>query len=232
MTISDRVHFELRRRLMAGHYDPGTQLREEAVASDLGVSRTPVRAAIQRLVAEGLLEAAPNRGARVTPWRRDEAEDIFQIRILLEGHSAGLAADRIEGAQLARMEALNGRIAEAVATRLDGYLDVVHEANLEFHETIYDACGSSHLRQLGFNLLKFPMVVGGFYIYSDSDMAESVRQHEEIISSLRSRNADWARAAMTCHLTAAIERFRRSRSGATERLASAEPGLKGNEAAR
>lgn len=223
MNVSETVHLTLRRRLMSGHYDPGTQLKEEAVASDLGVSRTPVRAAIQHLIAEGLLEPASKRGAIVTQWRSEDAEDIFKLRILLEGYGASLAARHIPDERLNRMEDLNGEIEKAVRQKRKGYLDTVHNANLEFHQIIYESCGSSHLRMFGSSLLEYPMVVGGFYIYSDNDMTESIRQHQEIISSLRARNPEWARAAITCHLTAAIERFRRA--GRTNAKASSlEPG--------
>lgn len=212
MNVSEKVSLILRRRLMSGFYNPGAQLKEESVAADLGVSRTPVRTAIQRLIAEGLLEPAPKRGAVVTEWRRSDVEEIFNLRIMLEGYSASLAARRISEERIERMEHLNRCIAEAVLRKDDQYLDVVHRANLEFHQIIYDSCGSGHLRMFGSSLLEFPMMVGGFYIYSDADMAESIRQHQEIISSLRARNPEWAKAALTCHLAAAIERFRRSQS--------------------
>lgn len=211
MNISDKVYLELRRRLMSGHYEPGLRLREEAVATDLGVSRTPVRSAIDRLMAEGLLEPGQKRGAIVTEWREDDAEDIFRLRIVMESYAASLAAVKIEEDGIAQMEALNHTIADAVAGKREGHLDVVHGANLRFHQIIYESCGSVHLRQFGWKLLEFPMVIGGFYIYSEADMQESIRQHEEIISGLKSRSSDWAKAAMTSHLSAAIERFRRSR---------------------
>ena len=211
MNVSETVHLELRRRLMSGHYEPGSQLREEAVAQDLGVSRTPVRSAFERLMAEGLLEPGEKRGARVTQWRKEEAEDVFRLRILVESYAAGLAAQKIDDDRIAAMDGLNRTIDEAVAGGEEGYLDVVHEANLRFHQMVYESCGSAHLRQFGCKLLEFPMVVGGFYLYSQADIAESIRQHAEIVSGLRSRNPEWANAAMTCHLTAAIERFRRSR---------------------
>jgi DNA-binding GntR family transcriptional regulator len=221
MNVSEKVYVALRRRLMSGFYDPGAQLKEEMVAGDLGVSRTPVRSAIMRLVAEGLLEPAPKRGAIVTEWRRSEAEDIFNLRILLEGYAASLAARKITEAQLARIEELNATMERAVAEKSDQYLDLVHRANFDFHHAIFDACGSGHLRMFCSSLLEFPMVIGGFYLYSDEDMAESIRQHGEIIASLRARNPEWARAAVCCHLAAAIERFRRSKPDAGQPAARA-----------
>ena len=210
MSVGEDVYSTLRRRLMAGYYEPGSKLKEEVVAADLSVSRTPVRAAIQRLIAEGLLEKAPTRGALVTPWRAQDAEDVFNLRIMLEGYGAALAARNATREEVDRLEAWNGEIAAAVESERSDRLSVIHAANLNFHTGIYAACGSAHLRTFGVKLLEFPLVIGGFYIYTLEDMRSSVRQHGEIIAALRSGNPDYARAAVACHLTAAIERFRRA----------------------
>ncbi len=210
MNVSDKVHIVLRRRLMSGFYDPGQQLKEESVAADLGVSRTPVRSAIQRLIAEGLLEPAAKRGAVVTPWRIEDAEDIFNLRILLEGYGAALSTRNADDATFDHMEMLNERMAEAIRNPDASRLEIVHKANYEFHLALYQECGSAHLRTFGTSLLDYPLVIGGFYIYTDADMEESIRQHGEIIAALRARNAEWATAAVKCHLTAAIVRFRRA----------------------
>ena len=211
MSVSDDLHTELRRRLIAGHYDPGFKLREEHVASEFGISRTPVRAAIQRLVTEGLLEAAPNRGAIVSEWRDSDTEEIFELRVLAEGQAAAWAARNITYEQLDRMDALNARIAAAVDQKPKQFREEIQTANLDFHMVLYDACGSARLRMFGANLLDYPLVSGGFFIYSDQDAYESIRQHTEIVNALRSRNPDWARSAITSHLCAAIERFRKVR---------------------
>ena len=211
MSVSDNLHTELRRRLIAGYYDPGAKLREEHLASEFGISRTPVRAVIQRLVIEGLLETAPNRGAIVSEWWDSDTEEIFELRVFAEGQAAAWSTRRITDDQLDRMDALNARIAVALRDKPKTYLDDVQSANLDFHMALYDACGSARLRIFGTNLLDYPLVNGGFFIYSDEDAYESIRQHTEIVNALRSRNAEWARSAVTSHLCAAIERFRRAR---------------------
>ena len=216
MKVSDRAHAELRRRLMTGHYDPGSRLMEETIAADLGMSRTPIRAALQRLVTEGLLESSPNRGVTVSEWRDSDIEDIFEMRVMLEGRACALSTRRITDADVDRMRDLNETIAEAVETRKPGYLDVVNEANLAFHMAPYEYCGSAHLRMFGTSLLDYPLLVGGFYIYSEADMAESIRQHAEIVSAMRARDETWAKAAVACHLSAAVARFRRSRRALSE----------------
>ena len=211
MSISDDVHAELRRRLITGYFDPGQKLKEEHVAADLGVSRTPVRAAIQRLVSEGLLEPALKRGAIVSQWCDSDLEEIFDLRCLTEGLAAAWATRHISSEEVDRMEGLNDQIAQAIQDQPSAYLDVLQSANLAFHTAIYEACGSARLRMFGSALLEYPLVIGGFFIYSDEDALESVRQHKEIVNALRARSAEWARSATTSHLCAALERFRRSR---------------------
>lgn len=212
MSLGDDVHTELRRRLIAGHFDPGEKLKEEHVAAELGVSRTPVRAAIQRLIDEGLLVAAPKRGAIVTEWSNADTEEIFELRVLAEGQAAAWAAKNISDEEIEKMDVLNALIAVAVREQPEGYLDEIQSVNLEFHMALYDACGSARLRIFGSNLLKYPLVIGGFFIYSDEDAKESIRQHTEIVNALRLRNPEWAKAAVTSHLCAAMERFRNSKS--------------------
>jgi DNA-binding GntR family transcriptional regulator len=216
MSVSDDVHSELRRRLIAGHFEAGQKLKEEHVAGEFGVSRTPVRAAIQRLVAEGLLEAAPRRGAVVSEWSDRDTEEIFELRALAEGQAAAWATRYITDETLDRMRALNDEIARAIAAKPKGYLETIQAANLQFHMTLYETCGSARLRLFGGNLLDYPLVIGGFFIYSDADADESIRQHTEIVSALQSRNPDWARSAVKGHLCAAIERFRRARRARAE----------------
>lgn len=215
MSVGETVYVALRRRLTSGHYDPGTQLKEVAVAEDLGVSRTPVRAAFSRLIAEGLLTPSPTRGAIVTQWRKSEALDVFNLRILLEGYGAFLAAQKRSDDQLSVLQNSTDRMEMALIRQGPNHLAELDSANREFHEMLYFASGSAYLRISGRNLLDFPMVMGGFYIYDRVDIEQSIRGHREITKGIELRNGEWARAAVVCHLNAAIERFKRS-DGKTE----------------
>ncbi|MBB3184761.1 DNA-binding GntR family transcriptional regulator [Halomonas fontilapidosi] len=210
MKIGERVYQTLRRQLMVNHYEPGAHLREEVVAEQLGVSRTPVRNAFQRLISEGLLSHEKTRGAIVTGWRKSDTEDIFKLRILLEGHAAALAAHQITSEQFADVVAANDQMREAIAGNRSDRIERIARANQSFHEGLLDASGQGYLRMFARTLLHLPMV-SGFFIYSREEMDESVRQHQEIIAALQAGNEEWAKAAMTSHLNGALERFRRSR---------------------
>ncbi|MYL23771.1 FCD domain-containing protein [Halomonas alkaliantarctica] len=212
MKIGERVYQTLRRQLMVNHYEPGTHLREEVVAEELGVSRTPVRNAFQRLISEGLLSLEKSRGATVTGWQKSDTEDIFKLRILLESHATALAARNINDSQLDTIIEANDRMRQAIAGKSNDRIERIAEANKNFHEALFDASGQSYLRMFARTLLHLPMV-SGFFIYSRDEMEESVRQHQDIIAALQAGNEEWAKAAMTCHLNGALERFRRPSRG-------------------
>lgn len=216
MSVSDELHAELRRRLIAGHFNPGEKMREEHLASEFEVSRTPVRAAIKKLVSEGLLELVPNSGAFVRQWTENDVEEIFELRLLAEGTAAAWSTRHITDDDIEEMTALNEQIVEASQSNDLKRLDKVQAANHAFHMAMYETCGSARLRVFGSALLEYPNLMGGFYIYSEAEVQESIEQHREILRALKSRNAEWARASVTSHLYAALERFRNLR---TDRLA-------------
>ncbi|WP_157056417.1 GntR family transcriptional regulator [Pseudorhodobacter aquimaris] len=209
MKVSDTVYIQLRRRLVSGFYDPGTQLKEEALAAELAVSRTPVRNSIARLISEGLLTPGEKRGAFVTPWREENTADVFTLRILLEGHGAYLCATHASDDQIALLERTCQEMEHHFATKSPDWIKRMDAGNRVIHEMLYEGSCSPHLRLSGRHLLEVPQVIGGFYIYDDADIEESLRQHREIVKAIKLRNGDWARSAVSCHLSAALERFRR-----------------------
>lgn len=216
MNVSDSVYTKLRRRLVSGFYDPGTQLKEEALAAEMEVSRTPVRSAIARLISEGLLTPGEKRGALVTPWREENTSDVFTLRILLEGHGAFLCARNASEEQISLLERTCDEMEHDFATKTQDWVKRMDTGNRVIHEMLYEGSGSTHLRLSGRHLLEVPQVIGGFFIYDDRDIEESLRQHREIVKAIRLRNEEWARSAVACHLSAALERFRRRTSGQEE----------------
>src|ERR1700754_2659197 len=103
----DLVYGELRRRLMAGAFLPGERLLEEHIAKELDVSRTPVRQAIERLEADGLVKRDGRRGTVVLGWLDRDINEAFELRLLLEPYAARAAAMRATPAQIDLLEELN-----------------------------------------------------------------------------------------------------------------------------
>src|SRR3954454_19257742 len=127
-----RVRDLLEEAILGGELKPGERLRAEALAQRFGTSRTPIREALLQLEAHGLVEVEPNRGAVVKAFDRDDLQDLYEVRALIEPHAAARAATRISEVGVARLEALCDEADQLVA-------------NEEFHRLILDAAQSPRL---------------------------------------------------------------------------------------
>src|SRR5689334_3077689 len=135
---SDRAVNQLRERILGGEYVPGERLAEVELAEKLGVSRTPVREALRRLAAEGLVDITANKGARVVEYPRTDLERIFEIRARVEGMSARIAAETATTADIDRLE----EIATVLKDHSEaGRLDEVYRLNAEYHATLNGLAG-------------------------------------------------------------------------------------------
>src|SRR5690606_7562060 len=124
---------------------PGAKLREDELAQLVGCSRTPVREALRRLAAEGLLELVPNRGAHMASWTASDLDEIFDLRVLLEGYAARRAAQSISTSQVRRLKALQEEMENSAAELGPSSFDRITDLNLEFHQTIVSAADSRRL---------------------------------------------------------------------------------------
>src|SRR5215211_5988563 len=125
----DRAYSVLRQRLVGGHYRPGFHLREEPLAQELGLSRTPVRAALKRLVEDGLATADAGQGIHVAEWSEADIEETFQLRMLLEPYAASLAVEKGGNEMLQRLQASNEEMAKAIAEGGTASIGRIQEAN-------------------------------------------------------------------------------------------------------
>ena len=138
-TQQDRAYQCIRQWLSIGRFLPGERLKIRYVAAELGIGQMPVRAALQRLAAEGALVNSPNCGVAVPRLSRAEFDDVLQVRLLLEGEAAERACLRLDAKQIATLSALCARMGRALAA-IDAtdYLT----ANEDFHVLLYRAAGS------------------------------------------------------------------------------------------
>lgn len=186
-----------------GRLASGERLREEALADTLGVSRTPVREALRRLSAEGLLEITRNRGARVLGWTQEDIDEIFELRILLEGYGARVAAQHVDADSIARLRSIQDRFESAVSDGSRGHLDCAMELNNEFHAVILGSTGNHRLIGLLRGIISVPLVRRTFAHYSHQDLERSVNHHREIIDAMVRRDSTWAELTMRAHIHAA-----------------------------
>ena len=141
-SVVDQVHAELLGRIVAGELPPGSRLRQEALADELGVSRTPLREALARLVSEGLVEFVPNRGATVASRDFSDMEEAWRARLVIEPGAARLAAERREPAAIESM-GLSVVRQRSVADDVTASFAL----NRDFHLALVAASGNTHLLQ-------------------------------------------------------------------------------------
>jgi len=138
-TREDFVIDELREAIVRGHFKPGEKLDQEDIAELLNVSRIPVRQALRTLTAEGLVKMYPHRGAVVAELSREELEEIYFLRGVLEGVAARLAAPKMDDVHLAKLQTILEKMDQL--TDLDEWLDL----NRDFHNTIYEVINRPRL---------------------------------------------------------------------------------------
>jgi DNA-binding GntR family transcriptional regulator len=199
---AERAYQTIRARIMDGSVPPGAALREEALAAEIGVSRTPVRDALRRLLADGLVESARNRGTFVAEITTDDLLEVYQLRAMLEGFAARRAASRITPGELAALRGLADQM-EAIEGPPEQVVARFHALNAEFHATLVRAARSRRVEGMLGWAFQVPLVLLKQYRMQEwINIKRSNQQHREIIEALSTRNAEWAGFAVSAHLNA------------------------------
>ncbi|MDO8188491.1 GntR family transcriptional regulator [Conexibacter sp. JD483] len=214
--LVDDLAERIRQRIMTGEIPIGAQLRQAALASEFGVSRTPVREALRQLQTGGLITVVPNRGAVVrvpSPW---EVRSAHEVRAELEGLAAERAATRITEPQLAILRRANEtmrRAAEKARPRqaAAGATAPTTLANDEIHTTIHEAARNPWLgRMINQINESFPRNVLALVLASDPAARRlTVVEHDQIIGALEAGDGPAARAAMHKHVIESGEQLAR-----------------------
>lgn len=215
---------ELRQRLVAGEFAPGTRLDLKKLAVELGVSTTPVREAVSQLASEGLLQLVPRLGAVVPRLSREEMIELYGLREAMETYAAEKAAASIAPAQLAelrtfvkRMEALVAKLSTQRKSKLVG--DALHDflaADLAFHMTIIEAAGNHRLARLAADSHAHARIFAAERLAHDHDLLdEALRQHRAIYDSLARHDGEEARRQTALHIERSLERTLAAHAGST-----------------
>lgn len=192
----------IRDDILDGRLAPGSRLKEEELARDLGISRTPIREALLVLQTEGLVEGAPNRGATVRRYASADLDEMYQLRALLEGHAARVAAARITPEALDTLDASCERFE---GMRTVGDVRALAAENQLFHDTILDATGSDRLAMMVRKVVELPMVYRAFLWYSDEQRLVSGHYHRQLAAALRAADGVRAETIMRTHVHEARE---------------------------
>jgi DNA-binding GntR family transcriptional regulator len=211
MRAAERAYASVRQGILHGTYAAGARLTEQELAQAVGVSRTPIREALRRLHAEGLVQFEPNHGAVVSLFGVEEAEEIFELRALLEPISARRAAERASAATIAELRAL-AELQLAESRRRSGdYLMRIGQINDRFHRMIQAAAGSVRLEKTLAGLIEAPLILRTFGQYTPGELLRSADQHLELVQSFEARDPLWAHSVMAAHILAGRATYLRSR---------------------
>ena len=201
-SVVDLAYAAIRERILAGTLARGARVHQEDLAVELGVSRTPVREALRRLAAEGLVEMHTNRGARVADLDRAGMREAYEARLVIEPGAARVAAQRRPAAPLARM-----RDALARQRRVGG-VHAAFEANRDFHLALVAASENPFLEQLA-NVLWVARIGEAIY-EAQAETPERMRldadEHEAILAAIARGRPREAETLTRRHVAAAIRR--------------------------
>jgi DNA-binding GntR family transcriptional regulator len=195
LSLRERIHDRLRTAILNGELAAGTPVIEAEIATRLGASRTPVREALRRLEAEGLLEPRGLRGTVVRELKGDEVACVFEIREALESLAARRAARTIRSGQLERLEA-----------ELDGMRDAIDDPpemerhDTAFHDLILAAATGERLRRM---LTELREELIAYRFLSLSDLArrhETITEHRAIFDALRAHDEQAAGERTAAHI--------------------------------
>ena len=211
------VQKELERMILAGDLPAGAKLNEAAIAQMLGVSRGPVREAFRALEESGLVRLEKNRGVFVRQIAVAEADEIYELRAVLDEFVGRRVTQRIVPAELRGLRALVERMDKA-ASRNE--LDAYHDANVEFHDTLVRLSGNGKL------LLTYRRLVNELHLYRRATIAQvgalpvSTREHHDILDKIAAGQAAAAGRALYDHVMGSRERMHRGRDTAANGLAN------------
>lgn len=201
---ADRIADALEEMVFTGQFSEGERLDETRLAHRFGVSRTPIREALQRLVSAGLAQQLPRRGVFVRQPNSITLIEMFETMAEMEGVCGRLAAERMTCEGLDALRSANSQCVAAIEA--DDAL-AYSQANERFHHLIYGLSGNSFLESEALRLYHRLKPYRRVQFRMRGRMAESLTEHETLISSFAEGNADRAARTLRTHVGAQGDRF-------------------------
>jgi len=193
--LKEEIFEKLHEKVISGKYEPGKWLRQEEIATQLGVSMTPVREALDLLVSAGLAERVPYRGVRVPQPTHEEIAEAYAMRLLLESAAVRAAASKREQAHVEAMKRILVQTKELV--RLAD-MSAQRKLSREFHQLVVEAGGNalvSRLYQMVMNTFPDWMLYEAMFRYPEqlaSSLENEYREHQALMDAVIAGDADEA----------------------------------------
>jgi DNA-binding GntR family transcriptional regulator len=197
VTLAESLRAKLEEAIAAGRLEPGSRLDEQEIAQRFGVSRTPVREAFRLMAANNLVELRGRQGATVRAIKAQELLEMFQVMAELEGLCARLAARRVSEAWGREITDIHQRL---VVIGQGGDIDAFYDINQAFHEAIYEASRNAFLADQTRKLRNQVAVYRRRVTRMPNRIADTVREHEEIMQAILARHPERAHSAMRDHV--------------------------------
>jgi DNA-binding GntR family transcriptional regulator len=197
MKVSDQIRLRIESAISSGELLPGDAIDDVALAHHYKVSRTPVREALIQLQAQGILSSTPRGGSMVAKMNLQQLLSLWELLAELEGIAVRLACERMTNDDTKALMKLH-RSSKKIADKED--MDGWQEANLKFHEIIYEAARNPFLRQ---EVLRIRSRTGVYRRHAFGALGRiksSYDQHEKIVNALEKRDAEAAASCMTDHM--------------------------------
>ncbi|MET0569209.1 MAG: GntR family transcriptional regulator [Hyphomicrobiaceae bacterium] len=220
-SAADYAYAKLHSAIVGGQFTPGRRMREIELASWLGISRTPTRHALSRLEIEGLLEIRPRTGLVVASLDETAMEELYEMRAVLEGAAAAMAAHHASPREIAALQ----QLVEAEA-RLPGDPAARYRHNLAFHRAIYAAAHNRFLMKSLHALHDAIPLLGPTTLSAKGRLPDAAREHCLIVEAIAKRDGARAEEAARRHILKAVELRRTMLRSSTSQGAATETSRK------
>lgn len=192
-----QVYYKLRDNILNGVYKEGMMLQEIKISDEFGVSRTPVREALKQLELEGLILMIPNKGAKVLNISTNDIKDIYEIRSLIEGMAARLAAEKITDVELQKMEeTLDLEEFYIMKNNVEGTTG----EDSSFHQILYASCHSRYLEHILKDFHRYCQIARCQSLSSKGRSSKSLEEHRAIFDALKEHDREKAESCATKHV--------------------------------
>jgi DNA-binding GntR family transcriptional regulator len=187
--LRDRIAASIRSAIIDGRMLPGSRLTEQELVSLLGVSRTPLREALLMLDSEGFVNVLPRKGAVVSAITKEDVEEIYGAKSILESAAAKLACDRITFETIETLEELTDEMEAAIKNERKDFRSLLN-LNSEFHQLLSDAGGNKRISQFIRNLRSQTLRYNYIYLSHRERIETSITDHRHMIEALKHRDKE------------------------------------------
>ena len=197
MRLSEKAYYLIKEKIVTLELLPFSVINEQALMEELELGRTPIREALLRLAAEGLVDIVPRRGMFVASIKITDLQKIFEVRMLLEGFCARLAAQRITEEQIAQMEAILQRLGQVQ----NGDVETLMVIDERFHALLYQAADNEFLAETLERLYAPSLRLWHLALDRLNDVRGAIEQHRGVAEALKAGDGARAEALMQQHVT-------------------------------